>query len=1037
MLPSLSFRHPFRKYQRMILAQVDAEETSRRDHRFHIVAPPGAGKTIVGLELIRRFDAPAVVFAPTTTIQAQWREKAAMFLPDGADLDTLTSLDAHHLAPINLFTYQLISTPGEAQKQVEAMALQKWVDDLMLEGKKNDASAAHARLEALRQNNPKAYRNELSKRYLRIKHEMLRAPDRQIGPFLHPNARQLIDNLVAHGVRTIVLDECHHLLDYWAIVLRYLIEKIPDCRVVGLTATLPSPEDDLEYENYTALLGDVDFEVPTPAVVKEGDLAPYRDLIYFVQPNRREMDYLKHIQDAFEAEIAAITGQKRFRQWVEAESVRRPPEPGQTVEAAWEATLNQSPLFALAALRFLRQQGARIPAGLTQPLEADEPMTLDDWIVLLERYALNVLKVSPDDADHKQLAALRKSLLPFGFTLTERGLRQGRSAGDLVLSFSESKDRAVIHILNEEIKAMGENLRAVVVTDFERMTSGVKSLDNVLDPDAGSAIRVFHALVSRPELDALDVVLVTGKTLMIDATHQEGCLEWFNGYLRHQNLDASCKFIPTASPRVLEILGEGKDWSSRAYVGMVTAALEAGLTHCLVGTRGIFGEGWDALSLNTLIDLTSVTTSTSVQQLRGRSIRKDPAWTKKLAHNWDVICVAPQFEKGFSDLDRLIQRHGRYWGVVPMTVGQQMLQDVANRLNVGTFAGLASGTANSPSGQPSNLQPANMPPSRGQIVKGLMHLDPDLPYELCTRGPKNTNFDRYTRRSLAAVSNREQSYALWGIGEEYSNFSYSATRLDVSDLKIRTVYTISNTLKAMLRQFVGTVVGAMMSVLYYTFYIGSSAMRAESGAAICFGAGGLVLLVGTFTVFLANLGAAYQLARKFLVEQPPDAILLDLGRALLAGLRDARLISRNLQDDYVRVIEHPDLSCEVLLDYASPEDAALFIQAYQEIFEPVRDQRYLILRDDDRLPSMLLMPVWQLVRRWFHETAGHEPAYHPVPKVLSTRKELAEAFARHWEHYVGGGELIFTRNETGRRMLLHARTQRRPKAKGMAFEIWR
>ena len=45
---------------------------------------------------------------------------------------------------------------------------------------------------------------------------------------LHPNARALIQALIDHGVRTIVLDECHHLLDYWAIVLRYLIDQIPD-----------------------------------------------------------------------------------------------------------------------------------------------------------------------------------------------------------------------------------------------------------------------------------------------------------------------------------------------------------------------------------------------------------------------------------------------------------------------------------------------------------------------------------------------------------------------------------------------------------------------------------------------------------------------------------------------------------------------------------------------------------------------------------------------------------------------------------------
>ena len=63
----------------------------------------------------------------------------------------------------------------------------------------------------------------------------------------------------------------------------------------------------------------------------------------------------------------------------------------------------------------------------------------DDWIVLLERYGLDRLKLSDDPADHRILADLRRAIAPFGLTLTERGLRQGRSVIDLVLSFSEAK----------------------------------------------------------------------------------------------------------------------------------------------------------------------------------------------------------------------------------------------------------------------------------------------------------------------------------------------------------------------------------------------------------------------------------------------------------------------------------------------------------------------------------------------------------------------------------------------------------------------
>ena len=48
------------------------------------------------------------------------------------------------------------------------------------------------------------------------------------------------------------------------------------------------------------------------------------------------------------------------------------------------------------------------------------------------------------------LADLRRAIAPFGLTLTERGLRQGRSVVDLVLSFSEAKSRAAADILDLE-----------------------------------------------------------------------------------------------------------------------------------------------------------------------------------------------------------------------------------------------------------------------------------------------------------------------------------------------------------------------------------------------------------------------------------------------------------------------------------------------------------------------------------------------------------------------------------------------------------
>src|SRR5215207_4380958 len=261
----------------------------------------------------------------------------------------------------------------------------------------------------MRRNNPAAYGKELGRRAGRAKRDLLRRGDAEVACFLHPNARALIDGLVDRGVRTVVLDECHHLLDYWAVVLRYLIGRIRDPRVVGLTATLPSPEDGNEYENYTSLLGEVDFEVPTPAVVKEGDLAPYRDLAYFTKPTQREMDYLNNVQRAFEAEISHFTRSEALQDWA-ARAVLGEEKDGKRLEEV----LNARPVFSVATLRYLRYAGLVIPGDLLAlPLEANEPPTLEDWAALLERYAMDHLQTSPREEDHRELAKLRRTLRPF------------------------------------------------------------------------------------------------------------------------------------------------------------------------------------------------------------------------------------------------------------------------------------------------------------------------------------------------------------------------------------------------------------------------------------------------------------------------------------------------------------------------------------------------------------------------------------------------------------------------------------------------
>jgi superfamily II DNA or RNA helicase len=77
----VQFQKTWRQYQARILDRL-TEYIS--DHRLHLVAAPGSGKTILGLEIIRRINRPALVLAPTITIRDQWVDRlAGCFLAEG------------------------------------------------------------------------------------------------------------------------------------------------------------------------------------------------------------------------------------------------------------------------------------------------------------------------------------------------------------------------------------------------------------------------------------------------------------------------------------------------------------------------------------------------------------------------------------------------------------------------------------------------------------------------------------------------------------------------------------------------------------------------------------------------------------------------------------------------------------------------------------------------------------------------------------------------------------------------------------------
>ena len=176
------------------------------------------------------------------------------------------------------------------------------------------------------------------------------------------------------------------------------------------------------------------------------------------------------------------------------------------------------------------------------------------------------------------------------------------------------------------------------------------------DPQAGSTALLLRILLILQR--QLDPILMTGQTVACSRATVAELVPWIEeqvpqirGLLRAEPLTSvSNGNRDTGWDDLLVIRAESSWWRSRHYVPLLTRYFEDGRCRCLMGTRGLLGEGWDAKKVNVLIDLTTATTSTAVHQIRGRSLRLDPANPRKVANNWDIVCVAPP--KEFNDYQR-------------------------------------------------------------------------------------------------------------------------------------------------------------------------------------------------------------------------------------------------------------------------------------------------------------------------------------------------------------------------------------------------
>ncbi len=1112
----MQFRFPLRKYQQEIL-ELTRRKLERGERALHIVAPPGAGKTIIGLQIVCELKEPALIISPTTTIQAQWGEKLGLFLPpDCAETSTEHLIGTHEdkpLKPITLLTYQVLSTTSREQEYLEKLAHQAWVQELV-SGTANSMGGAELRILELLQNNKKAYDKEISRHVTRLRRKLTHVLD--LKEVLHPNALSLIQALRRQKFKVVIFDECHHLTDYWAAIMGQVVKRLDAPLVIGLTGTPPEGKSAGQETRYMSLVGDIDYQVPTPALVREGGLAPFQDLVLFTRPTPTEEQFLELQHHAFHDLVVELTheadigaGEKFTRpkatplgvtskiakEEPENERVIQPPaddtreieapphnrrehsekrfnsknlqpgrdhvlepaaptavvEPGHLerdeeqdlvidfdsstgddfadeLEALYstdavhvsttdDATEDSTPLepssrtdateckvfggensfvkssgpcnddasntskvtkktgsgrtsrtekqsgsaknrpqpvcqepsqtggksassahksagqiqesslltrwvterLAGASAenwdKFLLQEGKLCAAmcryswkfKLKLPEEVElsndlmqAPLFIDDWMWILEDFSLNYLKLSASVENHQLYERIRQAIAKLGYGLTEKGLRKQASPVDRVLAFSRSKSKAVAEILQIEYKTLGERLRAVVVTDFEKMSAtATRSVKGILSEESGGAIAVMKDLLADSISEQVNPCLVTGSLILIDNRIAELFQQGINELLAEEGYGFKTTLEAVAGEEFSQLNSSSAEWESRIYVGLATCLLARGVSKVLVGTRGIFGEGWDCQSLNTLVDLTTTTTPMSVKQLRGRSIRintSDPLGACKVANNWDVVCIAPHLEKGLNDYQRFVRKHDGFFGVC----------------------------------------------DDGQIECGVGHVHPS--FSELTPAEVFAGSSAFNTEMKERAAHRANIYQQWKVGEHYSNVTIGCVEIaDMKQLHLTPPYLR----KSLPYADHARLLQANLSGVGVDFFVaGAVPVVATAVAALIFHWNVLLCCIPAVLMLILAVRRYCNLYQRLKLEtcQPctRESGLTSIGIAILRALQKQKIIPRIVPATAVRVTTRSNGSLRVFLDTADPKDAQEFVKCVKEVIEPIKAQLYLL-----------------------------------------------------------------------------------------------
>lgn len=586
----IKFKYNWRGYQQRVLHEL---EIHLEDAHLHVVAPPGSGKTVLGLEVMLRINQPTLILAPTLAIRNQWKDRFIELFLKEEEVDWI-SLDIHQPKFLTISTYQGLHASVTKDEQV------------------------------------------------------------------------LLNLLKEKNVKTLIVDEAHHLKNEWWKSLNKIKSELTP-KIVALTATPPFDVSKEEWNRYLTFCGTIDCEITVPELVKQKDLCPHQDVLICSFPTNFEKEIISKNLEEVESFFQEIKQNKSLYDFVlELDFVKNAASCFDEIYADFEA-------YA-AFIIYLKLFDTPVDFQHLDLLE-NEPIDFPPFNYYWAECMFNYLLFKKESfyVEHE------KFLKSFHYHLKRIGainqkkvtLHYNQKIKNSLIN-SVKKIESIADIVMSEYKHLGENLHMVILTDYIRKEFYSTNLVNDASKIKLGVFPIFEKLRNLTPEIVPHLAIITGSMVIVSKTILPQIVVHFKDHVEAIQFK-SVMF----DDNFFEVVAEGHCRGN--LLSVLTKLFNEGFIKIIIGTRAYLGEGWDAPSINSLVLASNVGSFVTSNQMRGRAIRVDSNRPDKVSNVWHLVTLNLNETDGGADLDKMKQRFEAFVGI---SQKEDIISNGIGRLNL-------------------------------------------------------------------------------------------------------------------------------------------------------------------------------------------------------------------------------------------------------------------------------------------------------------------------------------------------------------------